>query len=182
MRRIISDMFEGGMKMAKTLIAGLLILAVLLASQFNVVATRDDIKDVLRQDLRLGDADQTVISYLGEFAIDDDYLFWFSIHNQAITYYRAVECHLMLNGNYRIRKIHKPMTYAQDIVHVVWMTEDIFLINNSSCRSIIYMNESGDVIAQTEIAPNEIPYVYLHKTPVKPCSCDFLDSTGEAIR
>jgi hypothetical protein len=148
----------------------------------KVVKTQDDIADLLRKELQLTEDHDTTISFISEFEIDENSLLWFSIQNQHMTNYRAVECHKVANGRYQVKKIDTPMTYAQDIVHVVWMAEDIFLINDSSCRSIIYRNESGDVISQTDISPNELPYVFSLESLGSESMCDFLDAEGNVIR
>jgi hypothetical protein len=148
----------------------------------KVVKTEDDIADMLRKELQLTEDDDTTISFISEFEIDENSLLWFSIQNQHMTNYRAVECHRVANGRYRVKKIDTPMTYTQDIVHVVWMAEDIFLINDSSCRSIIYRNGSGDVISQTDISPDELPYGFSLESLGSESVCDFLDAEGNTIR
>jgi hypothetical protein len=62
------------------------------------------------------------------------------------------------------------------------MAEDIFLINDSSCRSIIYRNGSGDVISQTDISPDELPYGFSLESLGSESVCDFLDAEGNIIR
>jgi hypothetical protein len=148
----------------------------------KVVKTQDDIVDMLRKDLQLTKDNDTTISFISEFEIDENSLLWFSVQNQHMTNYRAVECHRVANGRYKVKKIYTPMTYAKDIVHVVWMAEDIFLINNPSCQSIIYRNESGDVISKTDISPDELPYIFLNKPLGSESMCDFFDAEGNVIR
>lgn len=74
------------------------------------------------------------------------------------------------------------MTYAQDIVHIVLDAEDIFLINNLSCQTIVYRNKFGDVISQTNILPNELPNIFILKPLGNESICDFLDERGNSIR
>lgn len=81
---------------------------------------------------------------------------------------------------YTTKEIYKPMTYAQDIVHVIWRADDVFLINNPACRSIVYKDKNGDVISETLIVSSDIPYVFFKKS-YSESTCDFVDSLGNVI-
>lgn len=159
----------------------LLAVAVLVVFKVNAGKTQDEIIDVLRQELQLANDDSTTISCVGEYEIGESALLWFYFDNQSLTYYRAVECRVVADGRYQVKNIHKPMTYAQDIVHVVWRADDVFLVNNPTCQSIIYRDKSGDVISETKLSSSDIPYVFLHK-PISELSCDFLDTAGNVIQ
>lgn len=162
-------------------VAILMAVAALFAFKFYMGKTQDEIIDVLRQELQLSEDDSTTISYVGEYEIGESALLWFYFDNQTLTYYRAVECRVVADGRYQVKEIYKPTTYAQDIVHVIWRADDVFLINNPACQSIVYKDKSGEVISETKIASGDIPYVFLHE-PVGELSCDFLDTAGNAIR
>ena len=137
---------------------------------------------MLQKELQLTEDDDITISCISEFAADDNSLLWFSIQNQHTTHYRAVECREVTSGRYQVKKLYKPTAYAKDIVHVVWMGEDVVLINNPSCRSILYRNKAGDVISKTDILPSELPYVFLLKSLGHETKCDVLDAEGNFIR
>lgn len=79
-----------------------------------------------------------VITCAGDFTADEYALLWFTAPDQYMTLYRAVDCRVLNNGSYLVKKIYTPSAYARDIVHVVWRyARDIVLINNSDCRSIV---------------------------------------------
>lgn len=157
----------------------LLVSILLFFSTFHLVKTKDDVMDVLRQELQLTENNDVTISYLGEYSLDEDSLFWFLIQNQSYTLYRAVECHPLIGGWSHVAHIYDPMTYASDIVHVIWKGEDIILMNNPDCQSLVYKDDSGRVVTTTEFSSSELPYVFLHK-PLNGTS-DFLDYEGNKI-
>lgn len=160
----------------------LLVLTVVFVSNLKLARTQDAMIDMLRQNLHLAKNDGTSISYAGEFVVNENALLWFSIQKEYETYYRAVECRLLKKGGYLLKNIYKPMTYAQDIVHIVWKAEDVFLINNSDCRAIVCKDIFDNVISKTEISSDDIPYVFLLRTSVSSSTWDFLDITGNSVR
>ena len=135
----------------------LLVTVVSFVLKIDMGKTQYEIIDVLRQELQLSEDDGTMISCVGEYEIGESALLWFYFENQPLTYYRAVECRVVADGKYQVKEIYKPMTYAQDIVHVIWRADDVFLINNTSCRSIVYKDKKGDVISETLIVSSDIP-------------------------
>lgn len=158
------------------------VLTAVFVSNLKLAKTQDDMIDMLRQNLHLAKDDGSSISYISEFAVDKNALLWFSVQKEHEIYYRAVECRLLKNGGYLLKSIYKPMTYAQDIVHIIWMAEDVFLINNPNCQAIVYSDRLGNVIAKTEISSSDLPCVLLHRPPVSESKCDFMDISGNIIR
>lgn len=170
-------------KSYKIILIALIILLVAGMSfvlKIDMGKTQDEIIDVLRQELHLSEDDGTMISCVGEYEIGESALLWFYFENQPLTYYRAVECRVVADGKYQVKEIYKPMTYAQDIVHVIWRADDVFLINNPACRSIVYKDKNGDVISETLIVSSDIPYVFFKKS-YSESTCDFVDSLGNVI-
>jgi len=173
-------------KKSHTVLWGVFLITLILSGLFVLgckeVKTQDDIVKMLGKELQIGENSDTSISFVAEYEIGENSLLWFSVQSQHMTNYRVVECNKIANGKYQVKKTHKPMTYAQDIVHIVFDAEDIFLINNFSCQSIVYRNKSGDVISQTDILPNELPYIFILKPLGNESICDFLDERGNSIR
>ena len=99
-----------------------------------------------------------------------------------MTLYRAVDCRVLNNGSYLVKRHTPPSAYARDIVHVVWRyARDIVLINNFDCRSIVWCDTSyGD--EKTELSAEDIPYVFPYAPPYGTTGCDFLDAAGNSIR
>ena len=122
------------------------------------------------------------ISYIGEYSDGSDALLWFAIDGNYPDQYVAVECEKRSSGKYKFIDTYSPMTYAQDIVHVVWKAEDIFLVNNRDCSQIVYMNEAREVIREIDVAEYGLPYVFRLSMPSNPGICMFVDVTGEEIR
>ena len=122
------------------------------------------------------------ISYIGEYSDGSDALLWFAIDGNYPDQYVAVECEKRSSGKYKFIDIYSPMTYAQDIVHVVWKAEDIFLVNNRDCSQIVYMNEAREVIREIDVAEYGLPYVFRLSMPSNPGICMFVDFNGEEIR
>ena len=96
--------------------------------------------------------------------------------------YVAVECEKRSSGKYKFIDVYSPMTYAQDIVHVVWMAEDIFLVNNRACTQIVYMNEARETVQEIDVAEHGLPYIFRMSMPTNPGICMFIDANGEEIR
>ena len=122
-----------------------------------------------------------VITCAGDYTADAYTLLWFIIQNQDMTLYRAVDCRVLNNGSYWMKKTYTPSACARDIVHVVWRyARDIVLINNFDCRSIVYHTSYGD--EKTELSAEDIPYVFPYAPPYGTTGCDFLDAAGNSIR
>lgn len=122
------------------------------------------------------------ISYIGEYSDGSDALLWFAIDGNYPDQYVAVECEKRSSGKYKFIDTYSPMTYAQDIVHVVWKAEDIFLVNNRDCSQLVYMNEAREVIREIDVAEYGLPYVFRLSMPSNPGICMFVDFNGEEIR
>lgn len=122
------------------------------------------------------------LSYIGEYSDGSDALLWFAIDGNYPDRYVAVECEKQASGKYKFIDTCSPMTYAQDIVHVVWKAEDIFLVNNRDCSQIVYMNEEREIIQEIDIAEYGFPYVFRLSMPTNPGICMFVDVNGDEIR
>lgn len=122
------------------------------------------------------------ISYIGEYSDGSDALLWFAIDGNYPDQYVAVECEKRSSGKYKFIDTYSPMTYAQDIVHVVWKAEDIFLVNNRDCSQLVYMNEAREVIREIDVTEYGLPYVFRLSMPSNPGICMFVDFNGEEIR
>lgn len=164
------------------LVVPLLILTAIFISNQKIVSNQYELKELLRKELQFTTDDKSVISYAGEFSLNGEMLYWFSIQNQYESYYRAVGCSLLQSGRYKVKKIYKPMIYAKDIVHVVWMGKDVFLINNPDCHSIICKDGAGNNSFEIALEPSNLPYVYLNDPPFRKSSTDFVDIDGNSVQ
>ena len=154
-------------------------VAVSVISNLPIAKTQEAVGELLRKKLDL--PQDAVITCAGDYTADAYTLLWFIIQNQDMTLYRAVDCRVLNNGSYLVKKIYTPSAYARDIVHVVWRyARDIVLINNSDCRSIVYHTSYGD--EKTELSAEDIPYVFPYAPPYGTTGCDFLDAVGNSIR
>ena len=169
---------EGAMKKSHKILLVLALLvaaaAVIVISNLPTAKTQEAVGELLRKKLDL--PQDAVIICAGAYT-----LLWFIIQNQDMTLYRAVDCRVLNNGSYWMKKTYTPSAYARDIVHVVWRyARDIVLINNSDCRSIVYHTSYGD--EKTELLAEDIPYVFPYAPPYGTTGCDFLDAAGNSIR
>ncbi len=173
------------MKNFRILIAIVLILLLAVSAFFvsrsPYVKDREGIIPVLRKELDLAGEDSAVISCVGEYVRDEETLLWFTIQKENTVFYRAVDCRMLKNGGFGIKNIYDPMTYAPDIVHVVWMAEDVFLVNDPDCRGVVSRNAEGNVIKQTDFAPEPFPVVLSLSQLGMDGMIDFVDSEGNPI-
>lgn len=151
----------------------------IVISNLPIAKTQEAVGELLRKKLDL--PQDAVITCAGDYTADAYTLLWFIIQNQDMTLYRAVDCRVLNNGSYWMKKTYTPSAYARDIVHDVWRyARDIVLINNSDCRSIVYHTSYGD--EKTELSAEDIPYVIPYAPPYGTTGCDFLDAAGNSIR
>lgn len=156
----------------------LLIFAVIFAvASRKIIRTRDGAADLLLHELQLAD-DEAAVACVGEFEANNRVLRWFTVQTQDLTLYQAVDCKPLALGGYLIMDVRKPMIYAQDIVHVVWMAKDVFLINNSECRTIAV---SRGAVTRIELSPDDLPYVFPDGVSGSG-KLDFLDAEGNPVR
>ena len=94
---------------------------------------------------------------------------------------RAMECKLLSNDRYLVKELYTPKIYSKNIVHVLWKAEDIFLINDTNCQTIINSNQEGEIISQIDILPDEYPYIFHLDPPTGSSIWSFLDSQGNPI-
>ncbi len=163
------------------LVLALLVIAaaVIVISNLPTAKTQEAVGELLRKKFDL--PEDTVISCAGEYTADAYALLWFTNSDPDMTLYWAVDCRVLNNGSYLVKKIYNPSAYARDIMHVVWRyARDIVLINNSDCRSIVYHTSYGD--EKTELSAEDIPYVFPYAPPFGTTGCDFLNAAGNSIR
>ena len=163
------------------LILAILVIAaaVIVISSLPIAKTQEAVGELLRKELDI--PQDAVITCAGDYTADAYKLLWFIIQNQDMTLYRAVDCRVLNNGSYWLKKIYNPSAYARDIVHVVWRyARDVVLINNSDCRSIVYHTSYGD--EKTELSVEDIPHVFLRNPSGGSSTCDFLDAAGNSVR
>lgn len=159
----------------------LLLLIILLSFNLETPQTLDALTNLLRQEWD-HPGDPASISYIDSYALDGRVLLWFSVQKEHLTVYRAMDCRLLKDGKYILREIHTPMVYSQNIVHTLWMGNDIFLVNDRSCSSIVYKDGSDKIVSKVDLPPNDIPYVFLDSPKAHATKMDFIDSKGNSIR
>lgn len=134
----------------------------------------------IREDAQFSQDDDIDISYLGEYIADGRSLRWFQVQAQGRTLsYKAVECQSLAGGWSLVKNIYDAKAYAPDIVHVLWQGNDIFLMNNPNCTSLVYKDTSGGVITTTEFPSTDLPYIFPYQSVNG--TADFLDAGGNPI-
>ena len=76
--------------------------AVIVISNLPIAKTQEAVGELLRKKLDL--PQDTVITCAGDYTADADTLLWFIIQNQDMTLYRAVDCRVLNNGSYWMKK------------------------------------------------------------------------------
>ena len=156
-----------------------LVLAVIVISKLPIAKTQAAVGERLRKELDI--PQDAVITCAGDYTADAYTLLWFIIQNQDMTLYQAVDCRVLHNGSYWVKKIYTPSEYTRDIVHVLWRhARDVYLINDPDCRVIAYHGSYGD--RRTELSAADIPYVFLLNPSTESFTCDFLDADGNTIQ
>ena len=155
-----------------------LVLAVIVISDLPIDKTQEAVGERLRKELDL--PQDAVRTCAGEYTADDHVLLWFIIQDQDMTLYRAVDCRVLNNGSYWVKKIYKPSAYTRDIVHVVWNARDVYLVNDLNCGAIVYHTSYGE--EKTEFSADDIPYIFVYSPPFGTTDGDFLDTAGNVIR
>lgn len=171
-------------KMILIISAIVLFLAALTALVCNAVKTKNDIADMIRKELQLTEEESVKLSYVGEFTDDDDSLLWFTVQT-GVSYmnrYMAVECRVVEDGRYLVRRISDGGSWGADISHAFFGKKDIILINNLSCRSIIFMTMGGNEVSRIEISPGDIPYIFELEQPARSTQILFADVEGNEVR
>ena len=86
-------------------------VAVSVISNLPIAKTQEAVGEVLRKKLDL--PQDAVITCAGDFTADEYALLWFTAPDQYMTLYRAVDCRVLNNGSYLVKKIYTPSAYAR---------------------------------------------------------------------
>lgn len=93
----------------------------------------------------------------------------------------SVSCRVNKNQTYHINEIHKADEYTTDIVHSLWDTHDVYLINNLDCTKIVLKNGADEIVSQIDITADEFPYIFDLQS-FGNGKIMFMNSNGEEIR
>lgn len=81
-------------------------VAVSVISNLPIAKTQEAVGEVLRKKLDL--PQDAVITCAGDYTADEYALLWFTAPDQYMTLYRAVDCRVLNNGSYLVKKIYTP--------------------------------------------------------------------------
>lgn len=81
-------------------------VAVSVISNLPIAKTQEAVGEVLRKKLDL--PQDAVITCAGDYTVDEYALLWFTAPDQYMTLYRAVDCRVLNNGSYLVKKIYTP--------------------------------------------------------------------------
>lgn len=127
------------------------------------------------------DIEQSKIQYAGEYIDGEDALVWFVAEREYTNQYFSVSCRVNKNQTYHINEIHKADEYTTDIVHSLWDTHDVYLINNLDCTKIVLKNGADEIVSQIDITADEFPYIFDLQS-FGNGKIMFMNSNGEEIR
>lgn len=77
-------------------------VAVSVISNLPIAKTQEAVGEVLRKKLDL--PQDAVITCAGDYTADEYALLWFTASDQYMTLYRAVDCRVLNNGSYLVKK------------------------------------------------------------------------------
>lgn len=162
----------------------LLVMAVLITLVCNAVKTRDDIAKMLQKKLEFTEEEAEKLSYVGEFLDNDDSLLWFTIQNGAsyMNRYIAVECRVVADDRYLVKRVSEPGSWGPDIAHAFMGRKGICLVYNSSCRGFVFKTKDGTVVSKTELSPDDLPYIFECRITAEATQLTFLDAEGNELR
>lgn len=172
------------MKRVIIIISSILLIGLGVLHSYNskIATNQDELIIMLKDKLDITQESSIKVTYAGSFEKDNAILMWYIIDNNNFVSYKAVECKLLSNDRYIIEKIYTPSEYSEDILNVVWRTEDIYLINDTECKSIVYKDKNSKILSQIDILPEQFPYIFHHVAIGSKSTCSFIDSTGNEIR
>ena len=162
-------------------------LAVILFSRLKLAKDTNGVAELLRKE-RLNADYSSVISFTGSCTTgkaDDLALLWFSIHDPDdpdFVVYRAADCRLLKTGGYLVRDFPKVTADTDKIFHTIWMGEDIYLVDDPDCRSIVLTQPPASVLSEITLTPDDLPYIYVFHPPYGQSDLDFLDAAGRSLR
>ena len=131
---------------------------------------------------KMGIPDDCVLLLRGEYFYNSDAIFWFSVLGDYPEDYVSIACEVMYGGPHQFKETLDVMTYAEDIVHVLWQGEDFFFLNNKDCAAIVYLDGSGQIVLEDRLPHVGAPYLFRLVMPTNPGSCMFVDVNGVEIR
>lgn len=92
--------------LALALLAAAAAAAVIVISNLPIAKTQEAVGELLRKKLDL--PQDAVITCAGDYTADAYTLLWFIIQNQDMTLYRAVDCRVLNNGSYWMKRHTRP--------------------------------------------------------------------------
>ena len=122
----------------------------------------------------MGIPDDCILFLRGEYFYDSDAIFWFSVLGDYPEDYVSIACEKRADGTYKFMDTLDVMTYAEDIVHVLWKGEDLFLVNNKDCAAIVYLDGSRQIVREDPLPHVGAPYVFRLVMPTNPGSAMFV--------
>ena len=131
---------------------------------------------------KIGISDDCVLLLRGEYFYNSDAIFWFSVLGDYPEDYVSIACEVMYGGPNQFKEVLDVMTYAEDIVHVLWKGDDFFFLNNKDCAAIVYLDGSGQIVLEDRLPHVGTPYVFRLVMPTNPGSAMFVDANGDEIR
>lgn len=138
----------------------------------------DALIEKAREEMPIADAENIEITYAGLCAKDDSVLVWFvsGNENQGHTYL-PMECYIVGRNEYQFVRTYNPMDRGLDIAVLQWKGGYSFIINNTNCKTVRIIDNSGT--HDVAIEKDAYPFVFYNDLP--PNEYYFLDANGNEI-
>ena len=166
-----------GRKMKKIIIVLLLILiligGILYNNESTLLRNTDDLINKAREVIPVAEKDTIDITYVDMYVANNEaiHLFYSGNENQD-HFYLALQCDIVGENLYRLKKSHIMLERAEDIAIYRDGLNYLFLVNNTDCQTI-KVNDKA-----VTIPTDKYPFIY-YQTQVNDYT--FLDYNGNEL-
>lgn len=158
------------------MISGALLCALMLCGCEPALKSEEDIINKSREYLS---DNIDVLSIGGSCSDGDRTLFWLISGEPGQTRtYIPMEFSVNENGEYSFAHKYNAVERTADTASLMWKNEYSFIVNNPGCANIRIAEPNG---SSTDIAVENIPFVYFHNNAPGEFEYVFLNADGEPV-
>ena len=151
----------------------ILIGSILYNNESTLLRNTDDLIHIAREVIPVADKETIDITYVDMYVVNNEAIhLFFSGNNYQDHVYLALQCEIVGENLYRLKKHHIMLERAEDIAIYRDGLSYLFLVNNTDCQTL-KVNDKAVTIPK-----DEYPFLY-YQTQVDNYS--FLDYNGNEI-